>query len=40
VSFGEGVDMMLEKIDYWRDAPVWNPESIEVTTKEWFEYLS
>ena len=32
--------MMLENIDYWRDAPVWNPESIETATKEWFEYLS
>ena len=40
VSFEEGVGMMLENINYWRDAPVWNPESIETATKEWFEYLS
>ena len=40
VSFEEGVKMMLENINYWRDAPVWNPESIETATKEWFEYLS
>ena len=40
VSFEAGVEMMLENIDYWRDAPVWNPESIETATKEWFEYLS
>ncbi len=28
VSFEEGVGRMLAKIDYWRDAPLWDPESI------------
>ena len=40
VSFEEGVASMLEHIDYWRDAPVWDPSSIEDSTKEWFKYLS
>ena len=40
VSFEEGVELMLENIDYWCDAPVWNPESIKSATKEWFAYLS
>jgi UDP-glucose 4-epimerase len=40
VSFEDGVRIMLEHIDYWRDAPVWNPASIAAATKEWFHYLS
>ena len=39
VGFDEGVRSMLEHIDYWRDAPVWNPESIAEATTEWFTYL-
>ena len=39
VSFEEGVSLMIENIDYSRDAPVWDPSSIEDATKEWFEYL-
>ena len=39
VSFEEGVSRMLENIDYWGDAPVWDPSSIEVATKEWFDHL-
>ncbi len=39
ISFEEGVKVMLEHIDSWRDAPVWDEKSISVATKEWFEYL-
>ena len=39
VSFAEGVGFMLEHIDYWRSAPVWDPESIAEATSEWFTYL-
>ena len=39
VSFEEGVSIMLDNIDYWREAPVWEPASIEAATKEWFECL-
>ena len=39
VSFEDGVRSMLEHINYWRDAPVWNPESIAEATTEWFTYL-
>lgn len=39
VSFEEGVKRMLEHIDYWKDAPVWEPKSIEKATKEWFNLL-
>ena len=40
VSLERGVRVMLENIEYWREAPVWNPASIAEATKEWFEYLS
>ncbi len=39
-SFETGVRIMLENIDYWREAPVWNPGSIAEATREWFQYLS
>jgi UDP-glucose 4-epimerase len=39
VPFGTGVRIMLENIDYWRDAPVWTKSSIEVATKDWFKFL-
>lgn len=39
VSFEQGVAAMLSNIDYWREAPVWTPESISVATREWFTYL-
>ena len=39
VSFEEGVGKVLESIEYWKNAPVWSPETIEKATKAWFEYL-
>lgn len=38
--FEKGVKILLDNIDYWKDAPVWIPEKIEQATKEWFQYLS
>ncbi|EKE09299.1 MAG: hypothetical protein ACD_16C00194G0006 [uncultured bacterium] len=40
VSFEEGVSMLIENIDYWRDAPLWDRESISKATENWFKYLS
>ncbi|OGV83462.1 MAG: NAD-dependent dehydratase [Lentisphaerae bacterium RIFOXYB12_FULL_65_16] len=39
VSFEQGVAIMLENIEYWRQAPVWDPESIKTATQEWFQFL-
>ena len=39
VSFEEGVQRMVSVIENWRDAPVWDPSSISVATKSWFEHL-
>jgi len=40
VSFEQGVQNMLDVIENWRDAPVWDSSSIEVATMSWFKYLS
>lgn len=40
VSFEEGVAKIVANIDYWRNAPLWDPESIATATKTWFEYLT
>jgi UDP-glucose 4-epimerase len=40
VSFEEGVGRILAEIDYWREAPLWTPESIADATKTWFKTLS
>ncbi|MEM1044676.1 MAG: NAD-dependent epimerase/dehydratase family protein [Pseudomonadota bacterium] len=40
VSFEEGVSRILDNIDYWRDAPLWEPDSIAKATKTWFDMLS
>lgn len=39
ISLKEGVGILLENIDYWREAPVWTPESIARATREWFQLL-
>jgi UDP-glucose 4-epimerase len=39
VSFEQGVQNMLAVIDHWRDAPVWDPSSIDRATTTWFKYL-
>jgi len=39
VPFADGVKRMLERIEDWRDAPVWDPSSISKATESWFRYL-
>lgn len=39
VTIEEGVKIMLDNIDYWREAPVWTPESIAKATQVWFDCL-
>jgi UDP-glucose 4-epimerase len=40
VSFEEGVALINQNIDYWRNAPLWDPESIAKATKTWFDFLT
>lgn len=39
ISIEDGVQIMLNNIEQWRDAPVWDENSIEEATKDWFECL-
>lgn len=39
INFQEGVRRMLESIELWKDAPVWDRNSITDATKDWFQYL-
>jgi UDP-glucose 4-epimerase len=39
VTFEEGVARMVAEIEHWRDAPLWDAESIAHATRTWFEYL-
>jgi UDP-glucose 4-epimerase len=40
VSFEDGVALLLKSIDYWQEAPLWTPETIEKATATWFKVLS
>jgi UDP-glucose 4-epimerase len=40
VGFEEGVSRIVANIDYWKNAPLWDPESIAKATRTWFEYLT
>ena len=40
VTFDEGVKLMLNNIQYWKDAPLWTESKIKNATKLWFESLS
>lgn len=39
ISFEDGVARMLADIERWKDAPLWDPDSIADATKTWFAYL-
>jgi len=39
VPFEKGVQKMIEKIENWKTAPVWNSNSIQDATASWFKFL-
>ena len=39
VKIKDGVYMLLEKIDDWKNASIWTPKKIKKATKVWFKYL-
>jgi len=39
ISLEDGVSEMLNKIQYWKNAPVWDPLTIEKATQNWFDFL-
>jgi UDP-glucose 4-epimerase len=39
VAFDQGIRRMMEDIELWRDAPLWEPQSIARASEMWFRYL-
>jgi UDP-glucose 4-epimerase len=39
VSFEKGVAKIVAEIDYWKNAPLWDADSIAKATGSWFRYL-
>ena len=39
VSFEDGVARIVAGIEYWRDAPLWDADSIADATQMWFRYM-
>lgn len=39
ISFEEGVQKILDDIDYWKEAPLWTPDKIQQATQLWFQSL-
>jgi len=40
ISFEEGVAKIVANIDYWTNAPLWEPDTIATATKIWFKYMN
>ena len=40
INIEKGVQILMDNIEYWREAPVWDEKSIAKATEKWFEYLS
>ena len=40
ISFKSGVKEMLDNINNWKDAPLWDQKKIKEATKLWFKHLS
>ena len=39
MTLEKGIGKVLENIDYWKNAPLWDKKSIKTATKDWFKYL-
>lgn len=37
--FEDGVRIMLQDLERWQDAPLWDEQSIQGATRAWFQYL-
>jgi len=40
INIEDGISIVLDNIDYWKEAPIWTPETISKATEDWFKYLS
>ncbi len=40
ISFAEGVKIMVKNLNDWKEAPLWDKNSIEIATRNWFKFMS
>ena len=40
ISFEEGVKIMIKNLNDWNEAPLWDKNSIEIATRNWFKFMS
>ena len=38
-DFEDGISELINNINYWKNAPLWNKSNIKKATKNWFKYL-
>ena len=38
-TINNGINKMLQNIDYWKKGKLWNKSNIKKETKEWFKLL-
>jgi UDP-glucose 4-epimerase len=39
INIENGIKTLLDRIDDWKESPVWTPEKIQIATQEWFKNL-
>jgi len=39
VDISEGVKILLNNLNHWENAPLWDKKKIKSATKDWFKYL-
>lgn len=39
ITLEEGIDIVVNNINYWKKAPLWTPKKISEATRNWFKYL-
>ena len=39
IKIEKGINIMINNIDDWKNAPLWTPNKIKKATKSWFKYL-
>ncbi len=40
IRLEQGIKIILQNINLWKDAPIWTTKKIKNSTKNWFKYLS
>ncbi len=39
IGIEQGIKLLINDINYWKNAPIWTPKKINKATKLWFKYL-